>query len=218
MRAMRSIPPYSLIHLEPGTFETMGDTTAGGTGWGPKTGWVIAGGGMCLTTLQFPSNAVVSGALNRGHLIKVICRPYLQTNVTVCDLTLDCNYQSGLNLASNLDLALKASALDGAFTLDGISLIGSGNRIWNVRCINTAAMTTSATNYAEAWGIFIVPCAVSRWGRQCDRRVVWFRIRTAILKMTWSALGLMAGSGIIRSNFITQSGTNAMIGILCGHA
>ena len=181
--AMRSIPPYSVIHLEPGTFESMGDTTAGGTGWGPKTGWVIAGGGMRLTTLQFPSNAVVSGALNRGHLIKVVS-PYLQTNITVRDLTLDCNYQSSLNLASNLDLALKASATDGAFTLDGISLAGSGNRIEHVRCINTAAMTTSPTNYAEAWGIFIVPWPFPDGADNVSEGLCGFGFRTAIFTTT----------------------------------
>jgi hypothetical protein len=194
--AMRSIPPYSLIHLEPGTFESMGDTTAGGTGWGPKTGWVVSGADMYLTTLRYPSNAVVSGALNRGHLIKVVS-PYLQTNITVKDLTLDCNYQTFLDVASNLDIALKASATDGTFTLNGIALIGSDNTIERVRCINTAAITSSPTNYAEAWGIFIVPspfpdgignvvegCVVSDFHGNFHNNL--------------SALGLMAGSGIIR--------------------
>jgi hypothetical protein len=213
--AMRSIPPYSVIHLGPGTYQTMGDTTAGGAGWGPKTGWVIAGSGMYLTTLQFPSNAVVSGALNRGHLIKVTSSPFFQTNITVKDLTLDCNYQSNLDAASNLNLALKASARDGAFTLDGISLIGSGNRIENVRCINTAAVTTSATNYAEAWGIFCVPAPFpDAAGNVIEGCVV--SDSHSNFKNDLVALGLMAGSGIIRSNFITQSGTNAMIGILVG--
>ena len=212
--AMRSFPPYSLIHLGPGTFQTMGDTTAGGTGWGPKTGQVIAGAGMYLTTLQFPSNAVVSGALNRGHLIKVTSSPFFQTNITVKDLTLDCNYQPVLDVASNLNLALKTSALDGAFTLDGISLIGSGNEL-KCALYQCGGGDDIGHELCGGMGHFLCAGTVSSCGRQRDRGLCGFGFHSNFHN-DLVALGLMADSGIIRSNFITQSGTNAMIGIVVG--
>ena len=45
---------------------------------------------------------------------------------------------------------------------------------------------------------------------------MWFRISHSNFHNDLSALGLMAGSGIIRNNFITQSGKNAIYGIYVG--
>ena len=191
--AMQSLPPYSLIHLAPGTFQTMGNM-----GWSPKTGQHIVGAGLGLTVLQFPSNAVVSGALNHAHVIGVQ-PPYRQTNITVSDLTVDCNYQPGT-----------------IGTLNGISLPGSGNTIERVKCINAAAFTFSSTNYAEAWGIWIVafPFAEAHGNRIEDCVVTDFH---GNYHNNLSALGLLENnSGIVRSNFITQTGTNRVFGIVPG--
>ena len=198
--AMRAISAGSLIHLGVGTFQTMGDAA-----WGPKTGQHIVGAGIGLTVLQFPSNAVVSGALNRAHVIGVQS-PYLQTNITVSDLTVDCNFQSNLDLAPN-------PGFPGIFTLNGVSLPGSGNTIERVKCINTAAITSSPTNYAEAWGIWIAafPFPEAHGNLIADCVVSDFH---GNYKNDLAGLGLMENnSGIVRNNFITQTGTNRVFGI-----
>ncbi len=204
---MQSMPPNCTIRIAQGTNYSMGDTA-----WGPKTGQRIIGAGMGLTVLMFPSNAVVSGVLNRAHLIKPMD---VESNISVSDLTLDCNYQPVLDVKSNLDTALKGSP-NGAFTLDGISLTGSHNSVRRVQCINTAAKTSAPTNYAEAWGIMCVPLlgAFDAVGNDVEDCIV--SDSHSNFNNDLVALGLMYGSGRVLNNTITQNGTNAMIGMMVG--
>ena len=191
--SMQSLPPHSTIHLLPGTYQTMG-----GYGWGPKTGQHLLGSGMDVTVLQFPAAAVASGACFNDSVIAVQS-PYWQTNVTVSDLTLDCNYQPGT-----------------LTTLNGISLVGSGNTIERVKLINAASFTSARTNYFEAWGIII---GAWPFNDACGNRIENCVVSGYKCNFgnNLSALGLLENSsGIIAHNFITQDGTNYVFGIYPG--
>lgn len=192
-REMQSHPPRSLTVLGVGTFPTMGDTA-----WGPKSGQIIHGSGMGLTVLQFPSNSVMAGMLDRAHLIQP--QSLFETNITVTDLTLDCNYRTGF-----------------VGTLNGISLHGSGNDIERLECINTAAITSdsSPTNYEEAYGIWCNPYPYpdgvnNRIKDCCVHDFHGNRVNDL------QALGLIFGSGIVSGNVITGNSTNYMFGLGAG--
>ena len=80
---MAAIPPNSAIHLGPGTFRT-----AVARPWLVKPGWSITGGGMDVTIVQLAGNA--------SAITSVSCfssDPNISTdNVTISDLTIDCNW------------------------------------------------------------------------------------------------------------------------------
>jgi hypothetical protein len=153
---------------------------------------------MDVTILQFPSNAVVSGALFNSWVITPQS-PYRQTNILVSDLTLDCNYQPGTRTS-----------------LNGIYLAGSGNTIQRVKLINAASFTTSATNYIEAWGIIIGawPYPEGSGNRIEDCVVSDYH---GNFHNNLSAMGLLENnSGIVTHNLIVQNVTNYMLGIYPG--
>ena len=192
--AMRSMPPGALIHIDTGTFETMGSF-----GWGPKSGQHIIGAGKGLTILKFPSGAVASNLLNHALVIGEQ-PPYLQTNITVENLTADSNYQPGT-----------------LTTLNGVGLNGPGNSLINVDSINTASWSKSAADYQEAWGIVIAaapwPSADGSTIENCS--VSGF---TCNFNNDLQSLGLMENnSGRILYNDIDQLGTNRVYGIIPGH-
>ena len=189
---INNLPPYSLIHLCPGTFQTMGNTA-----WGPHDGQRIVGAGMGITVLQFPSNAVVSGVLNIAHIIQPISPC---TNVTISDLTIDCNYPAWI-LANG--------------TLSGILLCGSRNSIERVECINTAAISGTDKNYLEAWGIQIAPFPYPDGfdNEIKDCRVSHFHGGT---NTDLQALGLASGSGRVIDNDIEGDTNGFVLGLNCG--
>jgi hypothetical protein len=126
---MGSIPPYTTIHIMPGTY-----TTYGSYSWGPKTGQKLVGSGRANTIIQFDPAAVSAGTVN-GYRVIGVYQPWanLQTNIEITDLTADANYQSGAT---------------GSF--DGVGLNGSYNTVRRVNVINLASYTSS---YNECWGI-----------------------------------------------------------------
>lgn len=190
---MSIMPTRSLIHLMVGTFQTRGPLA-----WGPKTGQTIVGAGMYLTTVQFLSNAVASGSLLNQAVIG-IQSPYRQTNVTVCDMTIDCNYQNGT-----------------ATTLNGISLHGSDNAIRRVRLINCGSFTVSPTNYAEAWGLIIsgFPFSDATGNEISGCVITGYKCNYG---NNLSALGLLENnSGSITGNRVIQTGSNYVFGAYPG--
>jgi hypothetical protein len=104
-----------LIHLGPGTFQTLGFPTAGG--WWPYSGWKITGSGMEVTVLKLvgvPANTRKSAI---GSLYPV--NNFL-TSFEVSDLTIDCN------------LAGQVANV----TCEAVAVTGAHNRLRRIRVIN----------------------------------------------------------------------------------
>lgn len=122
---MARIPENSVIHLGPGVFQTR---IAPSNLWKPKSGWTIRGAGMYATTLQAaPAN------LARIHYdLQIIKSDSARStdNVTIRDLTLDCNWPA---------FAVSADAGAGSYTLtDGC--ISSGSPV----------LSSASGNFSEA--------------------------------------------------------------------
>jgi hypothetical protein len=107
------------IHLLPGTY-----VTAGARVWTPRSGWWLHGAGMDLTTVQLVNPP--------GNAFAVIGMPvsFLQTNITVSDLTVDCHYST-----TN---ANKAAA---------VALLGSRHTIRRVRAIHAYGVFPAAETF-----------------------------------------------------------------------
>jgi hypothetical protein len=126
------------IHLGAGLFRT-----AATHSWYVKSGWLVAGAGMYATTVQLGGNAsIVSGAT---------CIPtdasVATDNVTISDLTLDCNWSE-----------LSATVPMGAggeknFAANAVNIGGSNNLVQRVRSINSYG---SSANSREQFAIAVV--------------------------------------------------------------
>src|ERR1051325_7054792 len=128
------IPPYSTIHLMPGTFLVREGTLYGEGNSYPqygavtmKTGWKLQGAGMFVTTLKLMTNhaAPLPGS---GGFVSIIRNPGINgsgavavDDVEVSDLTVDCNLQG------------QSSSVP---VVGGVSLSGTNNLISRVRGIN----------------------------------------------------------------------------------
>lgn len=180
---MDHLPPHATIHLLAGVFETKG-----GQGWGPKTGQAIIGAGINSTALRFPSNLSPKFKwLIEPH------PPYHQTNITVSDLTLDCNYQPGTLI-----------------TLDGICLHGSGNTIERVRLVNAASFTKSKHDYIESFGLMInkfpYPSAVNNVVKDCIVSNYFCNYGNNL-----SAIGIACDGGQILNNTVVSGDQNYVL-------
>ena len=63
---MSNMPPNSVIHLLPGTYQTLGNSQAG---WGVKDNQRILGSGMNITVLQHPAWEVTNHSLIDGSSV-----------------------------------------------------------------------------------------------------------------------------------------------------
>jgi hypothetical protein len=184
---MDSLPANATIHLLAGTYETTGCL-----GWGPKTGQTIIGAGINSTTLRFPTRLYPKFKwLIEPH------SPYHQTNITVSDLTLDCNYQPGTLI-----------------TLNGICLHGSGNTIERVRLVNAASFTKSDRDYSESFGIIIgkfpYPFATNNVVKDCIVSNYLCNYRNNL-----SAIGITSDGGQILNNLVVSGGCNYVLATGC---
>jgi hypothetical protein len=109
--------------------------------WWLQSGWVISGDGMDSTTVQMAGNA----AGLRIDVVALKSNPgYATDNVTIRDLTVDCNWAE-----------LSKTADDGAggeknIKTGAIIIWGSNNLIDRVRCINSYG---SLANHLERFSI-----------------------------------------------------------------
>lgn len=132
------------IHLGVGTFQTDVTKAIGypGTGIEPHSGWTIEGAGMYLTTLQAVGN--LAGQHYDHELIKT--NPSFSIdNVTVKDLTLDCNW-SAMSASADTKNSEKWSVVYGT------NIGGSYNTLLRVRCIHQYG---SVANGAESFGLLV---------------------------------------------------------------
>jgi hypothetical protein len=129
-------PPYTIIHLGPGTFRTAITKT-----WAVKSGWVLEGAGMDNTTVQMGGNA--SGI--HGGVSCLTSDPNSTTDdVVIRDLTCDANWAE-----------ISATADTGAggeknIKVGAVTISGSNTLIERVRSINSYG---SLANLQEEFAI-----------------------------------------------------------------
>ena len=179
---MSKMPPNSVVHLLPGTYQTLGSNPAG---WGVKDNQRILGSGMDITVLQHPAWEVTNHSLIDG--CSVVGSQTSPTNVDLENFTVDGNYYR-----SNYPAGDYAS-------IDGVTLFGSYNTVNNVRVINLAAYAPT-NGYEEAWGITINPYHGSDHNLIENCEVSHF---TATNICDLSAITIW-GSGVITSNTVIQ--------------
>lgn len=127
---MASLPAYSAIHILAGTYQTWGTAA-----YRPKSGQKILGSGIDVTILQLSASAMDAGTFSFGSGVAVIGTDgFITTNIELCNLTLDCNYQPGANC-----------------TLCGADLEGYNHIIRHVKLINAAKFGGNS----ESWGLEI---------------------------------------------------------------
>ena len=179
---MSKMPANSVIHLLPGTYQTLGNSPAG---WGVKDNQRILGSGMYLTVLQHPAWEVTNHSLiDRCSVVSSQTSP---TNVDLENFTADGNYYR-----SNYPAGDYAA-------IRGITLSGSYNTVKNVRVINLAAYAPT-NGFEEAWGITINPYHGSGHNLIENCEVSHF---TATNICALSAITIW-GSGVITSNTVIQ--------------
>jgi hypothetical protein len=145
------------IHLVgPGPFQTYA-----GHNWFVRSGWVISGDGMYSTTIQMVGN--VAGLHFDVNVFK--SDPNLATdNVTIKDLTIDCNWAE---LSQTADTGPHGEKY---IKTGGIMLWGSNNLIDHVYCINSYGsfevgmeeftIMLAASRFADATNDVIQYCRV----------------------------------------------------------
>jgi hypothetical protein len=135
---MGNLPRNITIHLLAGTYQTLGSPL----GWNVKSGQKILGSGIDVTILNLVSGPTNDGAYTlEGEMFA----QFPATNIEICDLTANANYNPSL----------------GTYSCYGVVLTGSGHAIRRVKVINTASYTnlpTQSAESSEAWGVVINGC------------------------------------------------------------
>jgi hypothetical protein len=182
---MSNMPPNSVVHLLPGTYQTLGNIPGG---WGVKDNQRILGSGMNITVLQHPAWEVTNHSLiDRCSVVGCGANAGPPTNVDLEDFTVDGNYYR-----SNYSAGDYAS-------FEGITLFGSYNTVNHVRVINLAAYAPT-NGYKESWGIVIDPYHGSDHNLIENCEVSHF---TATNYCDLGAIFIM-GSGVITNNTVIQ--------------
>jgi hypothetical protein len=127
---VNSLPVNSVGQLLYGTFPTKGELV-----WNLNSGVTLSGMGMTNTTIQFPAALIDNGTIGAGGGTFLIAAAANATANTVENMTLDCNYQTGI-----------------VATLKGVMLHGHNNTIRNIMLINAASFNKT---YHESFGINI---------------------------------------------------------------
>lgn len=124
---LRALPPGSTVRLLPGTYETRGFQNGGPDGILVKSGWTLTGAGVDRTTLRLI--ATLDDRTNNSGRNYVLFSGWGPTvsNVTISDLTIDCNYR-GVSRASGLT----------NLSLHGIGLYGRDLVVRQVKVVNAA--------------------------------------------------------------------------------
>jgi hypothetical protein len=135
-------PPYTTIHLGPGTFRTSASDQ--NNKWEVKAGWVIEGAGMYSTTVQMGGS--VAGIHHDLEAFKSTQDGSSTDNVIIRDLTVDCNWAE---LSTTADTGAGGEKNIKVFA---VCLYGSNNLIERLRHINTYG---SVANGQEEFGVFL---------------------------------------------------------------
>lgn len=139
-RLMESFGPSTVIHLGPGIFQTNIVTRK----WRPLSGWKVKGAGTDVTTIQAVGNLAAGGhyfvafGLDGGSSFAA-----LSDNVTVSDLTVDCNWE-GIGPSAPVAKGQRNCKVG------IITLMGSNNVVERVHGKNQYG---SSANGAECFGI-----------------------------------------------------------------
>jgi hypothetical protein len=134
-------PPYTTIHLGPGTFRSSASDQ--NHKWQVKAGWVVEGAGMYSTTVQMGGS--VAGIHHDLEAFKSDCTVSTD-NVTIRDLTVDCNWAE-LSVTADTGVGGEKN-----IKVSAVCLYGSNNLIERLRHINTYG---SAANGQEEFGVFL---------------------------------------------------------------
>src|ERR1700719_553037 len=138
-RLMASFGQNTVIHLGPGTFQTDIVTRR----WRPLNGWKVKGAGMDVTTIQAFGDLSRGGNLVGFGLDNGPSSDVRSDNVTISDLTVDCNWAG---IGSSAPVANgQANCKVGIITL-----MGSGNVVERVHGKNQYG---SFANENECFGI-----------------------------------------------------------------
>jgi hypothetical protein len=121
------------VHLGPGTFQTR---VAPDNGWHPRSGWTIEGAGMYITTLQAAPANLAGVHYDLEPIKGDFSNPV--NNVTVKDLTLDCNW---------LALAPTADAGAGSYTVTDAHITNGSPILTSASANNTQGF--SVTDFAR---------------------------------------------------------------------
>jgi hypothetical protein len=138
-RLMESFGPSTVIHLGPGVFQTNIVTRK----WRPRSGWKVKGAGTDVTTIQAVGNLSVAGYFVAFGLDAGPSFAARSDNVTVSDLTVDCNW-AGIGPSAPVANGQRNCKVG------IITLMGSNNAVERVHGKNQYG---SSANGAECFGI-----------------------------------------------------------------
>jgi hypothetical protein len=179
---LTNMPPNVEINLGAGTYSTMGTKLV-------QARQYIHGAGIGSTILRFPASAVSSNLVSSFFTTD----GNLRNGITISDMTLDGNWQTGT-----------------ITTLNGVALWGSSNTLSRLALINTGSATTYATNYVESFGLFL-------WGSNSYNNTIRDCVvsnYTQVFNNNQSAMGIAQTThGQIYNNKIYQTTTNAVLAI-----
>jgi len=133
--AMAAIPSNTAIHLGGGTFRT-----AAAHSWLVRPGWVVTGAGIDVTTIRLTGS--IAGV--KGVSCFYSDSNISTDNITISDLTIDCNWPELSATALIGDSGEKETAVAAAY------IFGSNNVIERVRFTNSYGSWYNAT---ESFGI-----------------------------------------------------------------
>ena len=148
------------IHLLPGAYATQGNRA-----WVPRSGWKIHGAGIDLTTLKLGNASNDVSAVIGNYAIDY------QSNMEVCDLTVDCNYsRANPNRASAVFLSGTKNAIRRVKAVNAygepplsetfVLALGSGGGQSDGNVIEDCEVSSFRGSYCTAIG-FVSPIAAS---------------------------------------------------------
>jgi len=175
--AMGNLPPNSTIHIMAGTYQTYGQAA-----YYLKSGQKILGSGIDVTILQLAPGTP-------GSVFTFVLGGSGTTNLEISDLTCDCNYTSGAN------------------TYSGVEVDGTRTAVRRVKVINAAHYGGSS----EAWGIGLNGYSVANSAGNIIEECEVSQSAGGAL----TALDISGASGVIRNNRVILSldVNDAQIGI-----
>jgi hypothetical protein len=195
---MSNMPPNTVIHLQPGTFQTLGGIT-GYTGWTAKPGQSILGSGVGITIIQHPAWQVTNHALMDKHYLITSQAPWITSicgNVDLENFTADCNYYASNHIAG--DYA----------AVNGICLAGASNTVKNVQVMNMAAYGSNTNNFREVFGIVITQDTGSSNNGNLIQNC---QFNNFSANATCDAVAIfIESSGEMINNIVTQNGASSV--------
>jgi hypothetical protein len=155
MNSFRYTPNLAIHLVGSGPFRTYATHT-----WFVRSGWVLSGDGIDSTTIQMVGNVAGMGGVTAFSSDSNVATD----NVTIRDLTIDCNWAE---LSTTADTGAGGEK---NITVGAVGLCGSNNLIDHVRCTNSYG---SAANHREEFAIFL---GGSRFGDGTNNVIQYCRL------------------------------------------